>query len=187
MMSLVDNKTAGQRTASSDSVHTVRYNSSLRDCRLLAIEFWTNQYSSTQMKEIHPDMASMVLDSLAKDFLGRKWLTNRSNSKCCWHYSWRCWYQKEQNQKKPLKLTNQTKPLKLRNQKKPHSKIKTLFQTKQTCSTSFSLPCINPQDLVHTVTWSEWKSSQTWVWTSQVLSPVIAYEATNILQLALME
>ena len=63
-------------------------------------------------------------------------------------------------------------------------------------STSFSLPCINPQALIHTVSWNQWKSC----WTElgpesgqatgkffhQCLHDSPA-EATNILLLALME
>ena len=55
-------------------------------------------------------------------------------------------------------------------------------------STSFPLPCINPQALINTVSWNHWKSCQTWVWTWQdKFSGNCWHEATNILQLALME
>ena len=39
-------------------------------------------------------------------------------------------------------------------------------------STSFSLQCINPLALVCTVSWNQWKYSQTWVWTSQVIAHI---------------
>ena len=61
---------AGQRNASSDSVHTAKYNSSLCNCILLAMELWTNLHSSTQMKEIYPNMASMVQIPTSKGFFG---------------------------------------------------------------------------------------------------------------------
>ena len=59
-MSLVEDEAADQRNVSSDSVHTARYNSSLRDCRLLAMDLWTNPHSSARMKEMYPDMAMMA-------------------------------------------------------------------------------------------------------------------------------
>ena len=44
-------------------------------------------------------------------------------------------------------------------------------------SISFSLPCINPQVLIGNVSWNQWKSksSQTWVWTSQVFSSLLTW------------
>ena len=51
------------------------------------------------------------------------------------------------------------------------------------CSSTFSLPCINPQALIHTVSWNQWKSSQTWIWTGQVfwsLLTLTCHQATNI-------
>ena len=69
-MSSVENQAAGQLVASLDSVHAVRYSSSHCNCQLLAMELWTNQHSSTLMKEMYPDIASIVRIP-AKDFLGR--------------------------------------------------------------------------------------------------------------------
>ena len=43
--------------ASSDSVHTARYNSSLHDGQLLSLQLWTHPHSSTQMKAMFRDMA----------------------------------------------------------------------------------------------------------------------------------
>ena len=71
-MSLVEDEAAGQRNASSDSVHSARYNSSLCDCHLLAIELWTNQHSSMQMKEMYPYMALMILIPSSKGFSWKK-------------------------------------------------------------------------------------------------------------------
>ena len=59
-MSLVNDEAAGHRVASSDYVHKVRYDSSLRDFQLLALNLWTHPHSSTQMKAMFPDMASMI-------------------------------------------------------------------------------------------------------------------------------
>ena len=42
-------------------------------------------------------------------------------------------------------------------------------------SPSFSLPCINPQVLICTVSWNQRKSSFTWVWTSQVFLSLLTW------------
>ena len=79
-MSSVENQAAGQLVASLDSVHAVRYSSSHCNCQLLAMELWTNQHSSTLMKEMYPDMSDMtsiVQIPSCKGFSWEKWLMNR--------------------------------------------------------------------------------------------------------------
>ena len=100
-MSSVENQAAGQLVASLDSVHAVRYSSSHCNCQLLAMELWTNPHSSTLMKEMYPDMSDMtsiVQIPSCKGFSWEKWLMNRWN-KTLLTQSWRCWYQKKQNQR----------------------------------------------------------------------------------------
>ena len=72
----------------SNSVHTARYNSSLCDCQLLALEFWMNPHSPTQMKKMYFSIASMFWIHKCKGHR-RKWLLNRRNKKSCWHTAWR--------------------------------------------------------------------------------------------------
>ena len=46
-------------------------------------------------------------------------------------------------------------------------------------NTSFSLKCINPQALICTVSWNQWKSSQTWVWIRQVFLTLLTWSLRN--------
>ena len=80
-MSLVENETTGQRTSSSDSVHTSRYNSSLRDCRLLAMELWTLQHSLTRTKEMYANMASMVQIPTSEGFAWKEMANEQEQPK----------------------------------------------------------------------------------------------------------
>ena len=42
-------------------------------------------------------------------------------------------------------------------------------------STPLFLTCISPQTLICTVSWNWWKSSQTWVWVSQVFMSLLSW------------
>ena len=47
-------------------------------------------------------------------------------------------------------------------------------------STSFSLLCVYPQALICTVSWNQWMSCQTWVWTSQVFLSLLTWSNKQV-------
>ena len=61
-MPLVEDAAFGQRFAISDSVHTARYNYSLCDYQLLALELWMHPHSSTQMKVLYLPKCLSILE-----------------------------------------------------------------------------------------------------------------------------
>ena len=97
-------------------IYVMRYNSSERDCQLLALESWTNLHSSMQMKEMYLNMASKFQIPWHEGFsweeiangVDKQNFCSIKDVGSCKIVHQRRW--KQQNQKKPWKLRNQKKP-----------------------------------------------------------------------------
>ena len=85
---IFEDEAAGQRVASWDSVHTARCNQSLRECQLLALKLWSQCGRISILPRTWRECTLMLHlwygSPSAKDFLGRKWLLDRTNKKRCW-------------------------------------------------------------------------------------------------------